>query len=489
MNTVLLVPNGVAARNVILGPLARLLAGQGSVRVLHAMPPAVVDVYRDGGLADGQDWHAMFPYRETPLTSTLRYSLGYAHMYWAGTRSMRFMLNLPVRGSWRTRASRSVARIAGRGAASPLGIRWLDSAHRSAVARLPVVARYVELFRRWRPDLVCCADQRPPDILPAILAARLCGIATATFISSWDNLSSKGRMAASCDGYLVWSPLMRDELLRYYPDVAPSQVHVVGSPQFEPYADSRLTWSRDEFCRRAGCDPARPVICYSGGDAAASPEDADHARALAELIRAGRIDGNPQLLLRPAPVDRGQRFDAVRRDFPEIVYALPTWTHAGDGHWTQSWPLEADVQFLSNLTRHADVNVNFGSTMTLDFALHERPVVNVAFDVSDPPVFGEPFWEVNYRFEHYQPVLALGAARFARSRDALADHVNAYLRDPRLDANGRRRLVDLQVVQPIGDASERAVAALLDVAHASTAPPHAARQAAREPDMPSMATP
>ena len=40
----------------------------------------------------------------------------------------------------------------------------------------------------------------------------------------------------------------------------------------------------------------------------------------------------------------------------------------------------------ASATHHADLNINLGSTMTLDFGLHDRPVVNVAFDVADPPI-------------------------------------------------------------------------------------------------------
>ena len=57
--------------------------------------------------------------------------------------------------------------------------------------------------------------------------------------------------------------------------------------------------------------------------------------------------------------------------------------------------------------------------MTLDFGLHDKPVVNVAFDVADPPLFGVPVWEYYYQFEHYRPVVELGAARFARSPGAI----------------------------------------------------------------------
>jgi hypothetical protein len=39
-------------------------------------------------------------------------------------------------------------------------------------------------------------------------------------------------------------------------------------------------------------------------------------------------------------------------------------------------------------------------------------------------------WDYLQKFEHYQPVIELGAARFARSRDELAQAVNDYLADP-----------------------------------------------------------
>jgi hypothetical protein len=92
--------------------------------------------------------------------------------------------------------------------------------------------------------------------------------------------------------------------------------------------------------------------------------------------------------------------------------------------------------------------------MTLDFAIRDKPVVNVAFDVVSPPRFGRPYWDFYYRFEHYRPVVELGAARFALTADELADHVNAYLDNPSLDRVARRRFVDLEVGRPIGESTD-----------------------------------
>jgi hypothetical protein len=159
------------------------------------------------------------------------------------------------------------------------------------------------------------------------------------------------------------------------------------------------------------------------------------------------------VLLRPTPVDNGARYAAVLRDYPEIIYQLPEWDRVDPKVWTRALPSIGDAHFLANLTYHADLNVNVASTMTLDFSINDRPVVNIAFDVYDPPPLRVPLWDLFYQWEHYSPVVKLQAARFARSESELADHVNAYLDNPALDCEGRRRLVDLQVSVPVGQAS------------------------------------
>jgi hypothetical protein len=459
MSLALLIPDGVGARNFLIGPFLKLACENGPAHVFHQIPEDRLSIYANGAGGKVQ-WSELSPFRETPLTATLRYSLGYAHMHWGDTLAMRYIRSLPVNGSWRRQAVQYAARLTGRIASSPGGIKAIDRLLCRVSDRHPEVDRYAELLRRIDPKVIFCSHQRPPIVLPVILAARRLGILTATFIFSWDNLTSKGRIAAPFDHYLVWSGHMREELLRYYPDVSGDRIHVVGTPQFDPYADRDLLWTREEFFRRAGADPSRPLICYSGGDTMTAPEDHLHVRALMELIRDGRIAKRPQVLLRPAPVDDGKRYESARRDFPELIYAPTAWLHTTPGEWSRVIPLPDDVRFLANLTHHADLNINLASTMTLDFAIHDRPVVNIAFDVADPPPLGKPLWDFYYRFEHYRPVVETGAARFARSRDELAAHVNAYLDDPSLDREARRRLVELEVGVPIGQSSRKIVETL-----------------------------
>jgi hypothetical protein len=324
----------------------------------------------------------------------------------------------------------------------------------SSLAHSPEIEAYVRLFEKQRPNVVFSASQRSFAAVPPVLAAKRLGIPTVTFTVSWDNLSSKGRIAAPFDHYLVWSEHMRQELVEFHPDVKLENIHVVGTPQFEFYTDERLQLSREDFFRSVGADPSRPLICYSGGDESIAPQDHLHVRLVMEIVRSGRFKQNPQVLLRPCPVDSGLRFESVRRDFPELLYCQPRWEQLQPGNWSQCVPCAEDVAFLANLTRHSDLNINMASTMSLDFGIHDKPVINVAFDIGDPGPYRLPLGDY-YHWEHYRPVVSLGAVRLARSAEQLGEHIEAYLNNPELDREGRRRLVDLQVGIPLNESSDR----------------------------------
>jgi hypothetical protein len=459
----LLIPDGVGIRNFVYGDFLKTLSGYTEVDLFHTIPDSLLDDIRRPHSA-AVHWHSMHPYRQSETAIVLQYAVTYAQMYWADTMAMRRIRSQPVRGSWKMQALHHTTKLIGRAGARPASMRLLDRLHCAAAKQAEAVQLYTSFFQKQRPGIVFCSHQRPSIVLPAILAARALSIPTATFIFSWDNITSKGRIVAPFDHYFVWSEHMKGELLRYYPDTPSANIHIVGTPQFEPYADKSLLLPKEEFFRSISADPNRPLICYSGGDRGTCPEDQEHVGVLLGLIRSGQIRNHPQVIVRPSPADDGKRFDAVRKKFPELLFAQPKWTHEAAHDWSRIIPAPEDIGILANLTQYATMNVNLGSTMTLDFGLHDVPVVNIAFDVASPPSFGMPLWDYYYFFEHYRPVVEYGAARFARSSEQLAEYVNAYLDNPALDREGRRKLFELEVGVPLGHSNKSVIHKILEIA-------------------------
>jgi hypothetical protein len=102
--------------------------------------------------------------------------------------------------------------------------------------------------------------------------------------------------------------------------------------------------------------------------------------------------------------------------------------------------------------------------MTIDFALFDKPVINPAFDLSNPLPHGLPLRDYYYQFDHYRPVVELGSVRASASPDEMVDDINRYLAQPDLDCEGRQELVRLQIGIPLGYSTQRVVQALKAIA-------------------------
>jgi len=321
------------------------------------------------------------------------------------------------------------------------------------------VAKYGEILKDHKPDILFFTHQRPPFIATLVFWAKKLQIPTASFIFSWDNLASKGRMASTFDYFLVWSDLMKSELLRFYPYTNPQTVSIVGTPQFEPYVLSQYDISRTEFYETFGLNPDEKILCYSCADATIGPNDPLVIATLAEGIRSGAID-SCQLLVRTSPAEDERRFAETKTKYPEIKWNHPKWELTREGHpepWSQRVPTREDLSMLKAILNFCDLNVNMLSTMSLDFMLFEKPVVNTAFGYGVNGLYNDQRF---LQYEHYDNVVKSGAVKIAKNAEELYTNVNAYLRNPNLDLENRRKLIDMQVGKPLDETTQACVQAL-----------------------------
>jgi len=479
---VLVMPNGVGIRNFLCTRFIDLLLESGEVCVWHALPPESIAEFR-GLWGERVRWQTLPPIQDGLLERLFRQAKAFAQLYWQRKQGpdpqlkrLRDLRRLRARSPWRVRAFESASKAIGRVGAGPRRVALLDRLHQAAAARAKHMRAFEGFLRELAPDLVFCAHQKALQAVPAMLAARNLEVPSVTFIYSWDNLA-KGRMAVYADQYLVWSEFMKKELLSYYPDVSPGRVRIVGTPQFEPYADETLVEPRTKFLGRLGLDPARPVVCFSGDDFLASPYDPVYLEDLADAVRAIPLAGRPQILFRRCPVDRSSRYDAVLARYPEIAVSDPPW-RAYSGDWTEVVPTLEDTALLVNVVRHCDLVVNLGSTMAMDFAVYDKPGIFVAYN----PRGANPLWSVEdcYRLPHIKSVHQLQPIYWAKSREELGDLLLYALRNPGEKSAERQAWLHRHVLQPIGEASERFAKTLRELALGSRL--HASSSETDQPD-------
>ena len=461
MKTLLILPDGVGIRNFFCTDFMQRLVQEGPVEVWHAVPAEALSIYF-GKWASQIRWTQFPPLREYPGERILRQAKLIAQLRWHRHPASDYMLRkLKPVGRLPNWVLGQAAQAIGRVMGSRRGVLWLDRAHERLVAAAGQTRLLETRLARNRPDVLFCTHQRASLAVPVMVAARKLGIPTVNFIYSWDNLP-KGRMATHSDYFLVWSELMKRELLCYYPEVTEDRAFIVGTPQFEHYFNPALLESREKFLGKFGLSTNRPVVCFSGDDVSTSPHDPAYLRDLAEALRLFPAEFRPQLIFRRCPADTSDRYRQVLEACPEVVSAEPLWHRPANGDWTHIVPDPADVRMLVNLVRHSDLVVNLGSTMAMDFAIFNKPAIFVRYN----PVFDSAGWDVErvYQLPHFETVHRLQPVYWARSKDQLPVLVKRALTEPDELGGARTAWLETIACHPLDSASARCVEALRSIA-------------------------
>jgi hypothetical protein len=319
----------------------------------------------------------------------------------------------------------------------------------------PITKEYRTLLQEDQPNHVFFTHQRPPFLAPFLVVAKKLKIPTGTFIFSWDNLASKGRMVGTFNYFLVWSDLMKKELLYFYPKVKNEVVIVVGTPQFEPYVMPKYETTREDFLKKFKLDAAKKTICYSCADVSIGKNDSKVIATIANAIRNELIKGNVQLLVRTSPAEDDARFRTIKETFPEIKWNVPKWLLTRENHaesWSQRIPSEEDIKDLRAVLTFVDLNVNMCSTMSLDFMLFNKPVINTVFGNESNGLYNDQRF---LHYDHYKNIVESGAVVIAKNENDLVHEINEALENPEERATQRNAMIALQIGKPLEGTSKR----------------------------------
>ncbi len=339
-------------------------------------------------------------------------------------------------------------------------IQKFNSLQQKSFKNNAVTIDYKTILEKENFSLLFFTHQRPPFIAPLAYQAEQLKIKTATFIFSWDNLASKGRMAANFNYYLVWSDLMKTELQKFYTKVNKNNIIVVGTPQFEPYVLERYQVTKQEFISKFEINSNLKIICFSCGDISTSKNDELYIETIANAIVEKKIN-DVNLIVRTSPAEDPIRFQSFVKKFPFIKWNYPNWKLSREGHqeaWSQRIPSVEDVKDLRSLLEYSDLNINMLSTMSLDFIQFDKPVINTVFGNAENGLYDDQRF-LNYA--HIKKIVDSKATKIVKNQEELITSINLYLENSTLDSDFRKVLLQLQVSKPIVNTGKRIAETLL----------------------------
>ncbi len=325
---------------------------------------------------------------------------------------------------------------------------------------------YTDLFERYQPDLVVAST--PGWRLDRFLLRQAVqrGVPTAAVIVGWDNPSSYSIPGAPVDWVNCWSNIQKEELI-LGSDWDPARINVGGIPSYDGYFRKQWLMPRDEYFRLHKLDPQRKLLGYACSFITFSP-NYQNVEALARLVAEERLAEPSQLLVRlhpnhfmdePLYAGERERIFQLARELPNVHVVEPVPLGGELGYYSGE-----DMPEKTSMMAHSDVFLTVYSTMVVEAAIHDRPIVSVCFDApggwNQPGKFSLALskigdWPTHRRFRE------AGAGKVALNEAELREAIDCALRDPDSEHAARQAFIQRECTFVDGRAGERTAEYLL----------------------------
>lgn len=314
--------------------------------------------------------------------------------------------------------------------------------------------KYDVILEKYEPDMIFFASIYDYDMHPLMRRSYLKKIPAMMLTTSWDNLT-KGTFITPADSLLVWNKIMYKEARELY-DYKPEQIHVVGAPSFDFYHDAKLL-SRAEFCKRMGLDPKKKIIVYASVTKGLCVDETFIVEDLISFIEDKKLVEEAQVFAR---IYSRRDINEYKRFFknPNIVFDQPKIEKKLPDMWN---PDKEAMLHIANTLKHGDVFVTSSTTMVLEAAAFDLPIINWAYDEQKDVDYLLSIRRY-YDYTHWKPIVKSKGVSQAHSKEELADQINAYLKNPQLHADGRKKIIEWEVGDLDGNAGKRIGKVILD---------------------------
>ena len=310
-----------------------------------------------------------------------------------------------------------------------------------------------ELFLKYRPDIIITpslGNINDNAIAFIMREAKRHHCKVISIILGWDNPSTKGMAACYPDHIITWSDIMKQEFIEYH-DFPGDMISVGGVAHFDIYYDQQKLIPRKELFKKFGLDPDMPLILFATKSPRTYPWNPYIIELIAKAILNNEFACPLQLLVRVHPLHFDMRNEASRlrttleeynrlkERYPFILFHFPP---------ILSNQLNFDMPYsdlidLASFLKESSILVNMFSTMNLEAAIVDTPIINVAFE-GDPSRRFQARQSIQYaeRMVHIHRIFKTGGFRTAHDPTELINYINNYLKKPELDRENRKKIAD-----------------------------------------------
>lgn len=307
---------------------------------------------------------------------------------------------------------------------------------------------YGRFFDIYKPDLLLCANLFDEPEIHFLREAKKRRVKTIGLINSWDKATARSAIRLWPDKFIVFNDFVRDDLINYH-DVNKKDIFVGGIPQYDQYY-SFVPQERSEFFKSIGISLDKKLIVYAAVGGMFGDSDWIMIDTLYNLKERGRFGENTEILVRFPPNDFFDEKELAKRPHLKYVYPGVRFSKKRGIDWDMGF---AELDHLSNTLFHMSLLIGYASSIGVDAAFFDRPVIVINYEVRKASMAKSPSLYNN--MEHYKKAYESGGIRMVNSEEDLVLWINKYLDNPQIDRDGRRKLVETQGKFLDGKSGER----------------------------------
>ena len=309
---------------------------------------------------------------------------------------------------------------------------------------------YSDLFEKYKPELVVASSPGWRNDRYLLREAAKQGIPTAAVVVGWDNPSSYSISGAPMDWISCWSEIQKDELI-YGSDWNPEQVNVGGIPTYDGYFKKSWLMTKDEYFSLHKLDPDRKLVSYACSFVTFAP-NIENIKTLVDLIENDQLDHPSQLLIRLHPnhflddphfqnEQNEIRNLASKNRFIHMVEPVPLGGELG-------YYSGEDMPEKTSMMAYSDVFTTVYSTMVVEAAIHNRPIVSICIDVpggwNDPNKYSLSLREIG-EWPTHKRFLDAQAGQVAFEKDSVRKALNRALNQDRFQEEERKKFIENEI--------------------------------------------
>lgn len=319
-------------------------------------------------------------------------------------------------------------------------IRWLDGF-------VAIDQEVAALLDRYKPDLVLAPDIVFPLDRIFLRAAKRKGYYVVGLTRSWDNLTSKGVIQILPDKLILHTDRMRKQAVELV-GMPAGDIVVTGPPDFDKYFRP-FEITKQDFCKKLGIPEGRRLILFAPFYDEYTGSAVIMINALLRAVKEGALPPTVHFIIRYRPAtpeisdDLFEKSDHYTITKPcSLYFKVKNRAQAPTKDWEFS-PDDAELLFHSIV--FSDILINTFSTIAIDAAAVDRPVIGVRFDADPTCPAKHSVLKIADAHDHYRELERTGGVRLAHDMNELIQAINHYLAHPESDREGRARMLKEQI--------------------------------------------